>query len=254
MAIHDLMQATLTDLLNPGVETQDIGQMSTQDQQIYRAFVDKEWKDSKFFRTHPKHYRVNSESANKPIKSLAANTDKLFEFQRIISDETYLDVLTKADVNPEMVQLFVQEPEDLINIYAAMRDKVAEQIVAYAHQIGNELGQDPARVVLSKVNREDIYRRIFPTRDHFEFYATLEASYSTLAFNTLSLLTHELLEHDSNIGRGDWMLEASIFLTQKFASRLLPTQEENVAFLKDSIAYNTSFRLRLCYTLCCLLE
>ena len=179
-----------------------------------------------------------SENYLRPKKYMEEQRQKFLEVKKQVKDMLADGELLEMGVSSDTVAVFGDFPAMAYRMLD-METKLYESVVAYAKQIGDERGIKPLNVVKTPEGRDEVYRRIFRTREQFEWYNNTSAQIGITVlgaiYNMMESLEPKIREVE-NIPIIGWFAKRKINKARKQLQ--LPPKEVAKSFLTDEIAYD----------------
>ncbi len=142
----------------------------------------------------------NQERYSNPVKYMEEEREIIPEMEKHLEDTNNLG-LSEFGVSQGTVAVLALTP-NIARRRLDMKTKLYESIVAYAKQIALEEGIEPIGVVQNSELRDEIYRRIFPIREMFEWYHNTKSQLAIIVmgavYNTLEQFIPLLKEAENN--------------------------------------------------------
>ncbi|MBI2673653.1 hypothetical protein HYX19_05300 [Candidatus Woesearchaeota archaeon] len=183
------------------------------------------------------------EAYSRPGKYLKEERKEFPELEKKLKDFLAEGKLLELGVSPETVAVFGDFPTMAYRMLD-MKTRLSELVVAYAKQIGDEKGVNPIHVVRSSESRDEIYRRIFQTREQFEWYNNTSVQMGITAlgavYKFIELLEPEIREIEK-IPIVGWLAKRKL----KKALKKFPPKAVAESFLRDDIAYDARRAVRI---------
>lgn len=209
-----------------------------QDERILAEFLTGEKNEKSHYRRHEKWSALigQPQKYSHPKKYMKKLRDEFPKVEAQMREVALNDKLIDMGVSQEVMSVWGDVPNMLYR-FMDMQTMMYESIVAYAKQIGDEQGKKPVDIVSKPENRDEIYRRIFKTREQFEWYNNTAAQLTVTvlgAYYKMMEVFRPKLKEIERIPFLGWLLTRKI---HKSMDRI-PPKPISESFLRDEIAYD----------------
>lgn len=215
------------------------------DEKILAEFFRRERDDKPHYLRH-KEWEVlvgKPEKYQNPKKYMKKQRQNFPETEKKIREALAAGTLLEMGVSYDTITLFGDLPAMAYRMLD-METRLYESVVAYAKQISDEKGIKPADAVKSPECRDEIYRRIFSTREQFEWYNNTCAKMGITALGMVYSLLKSLepkIKEAENTPIVGWFVKRKM----DKALKQLPPKAVVESFLREEIAYDAQMAQRI---------
>ncbi|MFC1682045.1 hypothetical protein ACFL0X_00320 [Nanoarchaeota archaeon] len=215
------------------------------DEKVLSEFLRKERDEKPHYRRHKDWEMLvgKPERYLRPKKYMEKQIQEFPELEKQLKDMLSEEKLLEMGVSSDTIAVFGDFPA-MIYQMLDMQTKLYESVVAHAKQIGDERKVEPIDVVKSSEGRDEVYRRIFQTRDQFEWYHNISAQ---LGITVLGVVYNrnesfeKIIRDVESLESVDWLTKRKINKAKremKKAQKKLPPKAVAKSFLREEIAYD----------------